>query len=75
MVTADRQVYDVYCKYCGVMYQVLANRDDMHDWLSGAGCIQDILGYLSAGERELLISNMCNNCWNIFYPKVDDDEE
>jgi hypothetical protein len=75
MVAAYNDVLDVTCKYCGITYQILANRQDVHDWLSGSGYIQDILAYLSAGERELLISGMCNNCWKIFYPKVDNDEE
>ena len=75
MVCATRSVYDVYCKHCGTMYQILANRDDVHAWLSGSGYIQDVLGYLSPAERELMISNTCNNCWNQMFPEVGEDEE
>lgn len=75
MVSATRDVYDIRCKHCGIEYQVLANRDDMHDWLSGSGYIQDVLAYLSAAERELLISGTCDNCWKQMFPEVDDDEE
>jgi len=73
MVATDKQVYDVQCRQCGVVYNILANRDDIQDWLSGSGYIQDILGYLSAAERELLISGTCDNCWKSMFGS--DDEE
>ena len=63
MVAANGQVYDVQCKQCGVVYQIIAEREDIDSWLSGSGYIQDILGYLSAAERELLISETCDSCW------------
>ncbi len=75
MVAAYNDVLDVTCKYCNITYQILANRDDLDSWVNGEGYIQDILAYLSAGERELLISGICNNCWKILYPEVDNDEE
>ena len=74
MVATDKQVYDVQCRQCGVVYNILANRDDIQDWLSGSGYIQDILGYLSAAERELLISGTCDNCWKGMFG-VDEEED
>ena len=67
MVATDKQVYDVQCRQCGVVYNILANRDDVEAWLSGSGYIQDILGYLSAAERELFISGTCDNCWKSMF--------
>jgi len=75
MVATDKQVYDVQCRQCGVVYNILANRDDIQDWLSGSGYIQDILGYLSAGERELLISGTCDNCWKLMFGVAEDEED
>lgn len=76
MVAADGDVMDVACKYCGVVYQIIADREDVTAWLSGSGYIQDILGYLSPAERELLISGTCDNCWkNMFGDDLDEDEE
>jgi len=78
MVAANGKVFDIRCKHCGIVYQIIANEDDMFKWVSGSGYIQDVMGYLSAGERELLISATCNNCWENIYPPeldVDDDEE
>ena len=75
MVTTDKQIFDVTCRHCGITYQILANRDDIDSWMNGNGYIQDILGYLSAGERELLISGTCDNCWkNMFGSDEEDDE-
>jgi hypothetical protein len=73
MVATDKNVYDVQCRQCGVVYNILANRDDIQDWLSGSGYIQDILSYLSAAERELLISGTCDVCWKSMFG--DDDDE
>ena len=75
MVAAKCDVIDVPCKYCGVVYQIIADREDIVKWLAGEGYIQDILDYLSPAERELLITGTCDNCWNQMFPKVDNDEE
>ena len=75
MVTTDRQIFDVTCRHCGITYQILANRDDIDSWMNGDGYIQDILGYLSAGERELLISGTCDNCWKLMFGVAEDEED
>ena len=75
MVAANRQVFDVTCKHCGITYQILADRDDIDNWMNGNGYIQDILGYLSAAERELLISGTCDNCWKSMFGVDDEGDE
>ena len=37
--------------------------EDYNQWRKNGGYIQDIADYLSAAERELLISSTCNVCW------------
>jgi hypothetical protein len=54
----------VQCEGCHNVFPVTVNRDDYIDWKSGEGFIQDIMGYLSAGDRELLISNTCSECFD-----------
>ena len=75
MVAANYEVFDVTCRYCGITYNILADREDLDSWMNGEGYIQDILAYLSKAERELLISGTCDNCWNQMFPEVDEDEE
>jgi len=75
MVAANYEVFDVTCRYCGITYNILADREDLDSWMNGNGYIQDLLAYLSPAERELLISGTCDNCWNQMFPEVDEDEE
>ena len=37
--------------------------------------IQDAFPYLTDGQRELMISNTCDTCWNKFFPNVEEDDE
>ena len=73
MVATNSVSYPVNCKYCRVEYSIVAERQDLEAWLSGDKYIQDALGYLSAAERELLISGTCNTCWQQMFG-IDDEE-
>lgn len=61
----------VQCRMCGRNYTIMYNREDMISWLSGSGFIQDIMDYLTDGERELLISHTCSNCFDSLFPAID----
>ena len=77
MVAAYNDILEVPCKHCGIMYTILADREDVKKWLAGEGYIQDLLAYLSDGERELLMSGTCDNCWKNMFGEdfdIDDDE-
>ncbi len=73
MVTTTQDAYPARCKYCTTEYVIIADREDIEAWLSGDKYIQDCLAYLTAAERELLISGTCDNCWKSMFG-VDDDE-
>lgn len=49
--------------------------DDYIDWKDGKGYIQDLLPYLSAAQRELLISNTCDDCWGGLFGWDDEEDE
>ena len=34
-----------------------------------------LFDYLSAGQRELMISGTCDTCWNKFFPYANKEEE
>ena len=56
----------VYCRICSNEFTLQVNQNDLKDWQEGK-YIQDAMPYLSAGERELLISNICEECFtNLF---------
>ena len=56
----------VDCRICSNEFILQVNQNDLKDWQEGK-YIQDAMPYLSAGERELLISNICEECFtNLF---------
>jgi len=51
------------CPFCGRGNEVEVNETDYLDWDDGK-MAQDAFPYLSADEREMLISGCCPQCWN-----------
>ena len=51
------------CPCCGRENEVEVNHTDYLDWQNGE-LAQDAFPYLSANEREMLISGCCPRCWN-----------
>lgn len=52
----------VTCPFCGKESVVSVFASDYYAWLR-SGLVQDAFPYLSAEERELLISGICPECW------------
>lgn len=66
--TEDRSfVLDIKCWKCYQHYIVIVNKEDLLDWTSGSGYIQDIFDYLTCNERELLLSQTCGTCFDVLY--------
>jgi len=64
------------CRLCGEEHKVFCKKEDFYNWKQGKFYIQDALHYLSADQRELLISNICGKCFNsLFPPEEHSDEE
>ena len=51
------------CPFCGRENEVEVNHMDYLDWQNGE-LVQDAFPYLSANEREMLISGCCPRCWS-----------
>ena len=51
------------CPICGRGNEVEVNEMDYLDWQDGV-LAQVAFPYLSANEREMLISGVCPTCWN-----------
>ena len=64
------------CIHCNKNYDVWADPKDLTEWVNG-GLIQDVLHYLTPGEREHLMSGTCDACWEKMFPEDDegDDDE
>ena len=73
MIATNNQAIDVQCDHCGITYSMLVDKDDIMDWILDKGYIQELMPYLSASERELLISGTCNNCWKMLYGETEEE--
>lgn len=62
------------CPFCGKSNDVLVNENDYYDWKNGK-LAQDAFPYLSADEREMLISGICPDCWNSMWGNDEDWED
>lgn len=54
------------CNHCGYAENILVHECDYIAWHNGV-FIQDAFPYLSADQRELMISNTCGNCFEMFF--------
>ena len=62
------------CRLCKECSAVSVRQTDFDAWRDGKFA-QDAFPYLSNGDREILISNTCNNCWQDLFGTMDDDNE
>lgn len=76
------QTIHIDCVHCGVSVSFPVNGADFSRWERGEALIQEAMPYLTAGQRELLISGTCDTCWDrLFYFEdgqvgfIEDDEE
>ncbi len=61
------QIY-VTCGKCNKDHVVVAKRDDVLQWKEGV-LIQNALPYLTAAERELIITGICGDCFAAMVPE------
>ena len=62
----------VKCRVCGKEYKMLVDECDYNAWVDGE-CIQNAMPYLTADERELLISHTCGDCWTEMFGNIGGD--
>lgn len=55
-------ILEVACPVCGKVSEISVEVNDYIDWQNGK-LTQNAFPYLSASEREMLISGICGNCW------------
>lgn len=54
----------VTCRECKRSFDISVNPEDVKNWKNGM-LIQQAMPYLTADERELLISGTCGECFNM----------
>ena len=69
-------VLTVKCNMCGSVKAIYVREEDYDEFCSpDRRNIQDVFPYLSAEERELLLSHTCNECWNKMFSFEEEDED
>jgi hypothetical protein len=68
-----REPFKVRCEECSKIYTLEIDRKDRADHQAGKYA-QDAFPYLSADERELLISGVCGECYNKIFPAEADEQ-
>ncbi len=62
------------CRFCGTTHTMTVYIDDYFDWQEGTH-IQEAMPYLTPAERELLISQTCQDCWDKMFGQNEKEEE
>ncbi|MDF9845112.1 MULTISPECIES: hypothetical protein [unclassified Paenibacillus] len=65
---------DVKCMSCKAEKTVEVQRQDLKAYEEGAHA-QHAFPYLSADERELIISNICGECFDKIFADEDEEDE
>jgi hypothetical protein len=71
MIAQEKQVCQ--CIKCRDVHILLVESEDYAAWQRGE-LIQDAMPYLSADEREILISGVCGRCFDEMFGEGEDDE-
>lgn len=58
-----KRLYYVHCRDCGKEFSLAIDPADYFDWTHGK-LAQRAFPYLTADERELLISGICGACFD-----------
>lgn len=68
----SRQEFFVVCAICGTRHTLYIDPEDYAEWQAGA-FVQDVFPYLTADQRELMVSRTCGPCFNLMFPEGDDE--
>ena len=61
---------ELECKYCDYEETITVHEAGYIAWHNGM-LIQHAFSYLTDGQRELMLSNTCDTCWDKFFPEDD----
>lgn len=70
----DRIIVEIECPFCGATHTVKVFEANFVAWQDGA-LAQNAFPYLSATEREQLISRICPNCQDSIFGSDEEPED
>lgn len=70
----DIKVLEIRCRLCNKLHRIKVNKTRYLYYLMGKGLIQDLLPENTPEERELIISQTCNDCWQDLFAEYEEEE-
>jgi len=61
------------CVECGTVIEFDVRADDYDLWKEDGFLIQDALWYITPDKREILLSGICGDCWNIMFAEENEE--
>ncbi|MFN9601819.1 MAG: formylglycine-generating enzyme family protein, partial [Planctomycetota bacterium] len=68
------KIISVDCRFCGTTYKISCRKEDYESYKRGDDLIQEALDYLTAGEREMIISQICDSCFDERFTNQDEEQ-
>ena len=59
---------ELSCNHCDYEENLSVSECDYIAWHNGK-YIQDSFPFITAGQRDLMLSNTCDDCWQKFFPE------
>lgn len=67
-MASEKVIYGGYCVFTGVYYSVEVNLADLEKYNNKEGLASEIFTYLSAEDREFIISGISPMGWKTVFP-------
>lgn len=71
----DLTTITLSCRVCGKPQSIQAELQDLKDYTEGRKHAQTAFPYLTAAEREMIISQTCGQCWDEMFSDDEEDEQ
>ena len=72
---ANKVLMNITCSHCKKTYSLEVFKSDLNDYINNGKLVQLAFPYLSDGERELIISGICDTCFTDMFKDDEEDEE
>jgi hypothetical protein len=74
MSNMPKTIMEIDCVRCKESQSITVGTEDLANWRDGA-LIQDTMPYLSADDREVLISGTCGSCFDKMFGDEEENED
>lgn len=69
----DKGNVGVHCPRCLAVTGLPITEEELLAWNPSEQYVQDAFPQLTPGQREVLLSGICEKCWNEIFPEEDEE--